>query len=135
MSKDAWLHALRSDPSPLFKEQLGARLGMHEPAGDTRPDWSRRALVAAAAAVVDLVLISVPAVRASVAQFVSLFRVVHFVPVPIESSRLDRLEAEHLDIGAVIGEHVEVVQDPGPPVTVGALAEAATAAGITPAVP
>ena len=26
MSKDAWLHALRSDPSPLFKEQLRARL-------------------------------------------------------------------------------------------------------------
>jgi hypothetical protein len=87
MGKDAWLHALRIDPSPLFKEQLGARLRVHEPAGDTHPDWSRRALVAVAAAVVGLVLISVPAVRASVAQFVSLFRVVHFVPVPIESSR------------------------------------------------
>ena len=24
MSKDAWLHALRSDPSPRFKEQLRA---------------------------------------------------------------------------------------------------------------
>jgi hypothetical protein len=32
MRKDAWLHALRSDPSPLFKEQLRARLRAHEPA-------------------------------------------------------------------------------------------------------
>ena len=31
MSNEAWLHALRSDPSPLFKEQLHARLRGNEP--------------------------------------------------------------------------------------------------------
>ena len=97
--------------------------------------WPRRALVAAAAVVVMAVLLSVPAVRASVAQFMSLFRVVHFVAVPVDSSRLDRLKAENLEIGTLIGEHVEVVQDPGPPVSVVSMADAAAAAGMTLAVP
>ena len=85
--------------------------------------------------VVVAALLSVPGVRASVAQFVSLFRVVHFVAVPVDSSRLDRLKAEHLEIGTLIGEHVEVVQDPGPPVSVASVADAAAAAGMTLAVP
>lgn len=135
MSKDAWLHALRSDPSPLFKEQLRARLRADEPATGTRHDWPRRALVPAFAVVLVAVLVSVPGVRASVAQFLSLFRVVHFVPVAVDANRLDRLEAESLEIGALIGEHVEVVQDPGPPVNVASLADAAAAAGMTLAVP
>jgi hypothetical protein len=150
MSTDAWLHALRTEPSPLFREQLRARLratepasldsargGLSEPRGpsDTGHRWPRRALLAAAAVVALAVLITVPGVRASVAQFVSLFRVVHFVPVPVDASRLDRLQAEHLEIGALIGEHVEVVQDPGPPVRVASLEDAAAAAGMTLAVP
>ena len=32
MSSDAWLRALRSDPSPLFKAQLRERLRAQEPA-------------------------------------------------------------------------------------------------------
>jgi hypothetical protein len=143
MSKDAWLHGLRTDPSPLFKEQLRARLRAHEPAGDTRHepagdtrrDWPRRVLVAAAAVVVMSVLVTVPAVRASVARFISLFRVVHFVAVPVDESRVERLKAENLEIGALIGEHVEVVQDPGPPVSVGSIADASAAAGMRLAVP
>ena len=135
MNKDAWLHALRTDPTPLFKEQLRARLLAHEPEGNTRPAWPQRALVAAGAVVAVALLISVPGVRASVAQFISLFRVVHFVPVAVDSSRLDRLKAEHLEIGALIGEHVEVVQDPGPPLNMASLADAGAAAGMPLAVP
>ena len=95
MSKDAWLHALRSDPSPLFKEQLRERLRTDEPTAGARHDWSRPVACRCRRGRWSSVssLISVPAVRASVAQFVSLFRVVHFVAVPVESSRLDRLEA------------------------------------------
>jgi hypothetical protein len=135
MSKDAWLHALRSDPSPLFTEQLRARLRAQEPARETRHDWPRHALAAAVTVVVVAVLLSVPSVRASVVQFVSLFRVVNVVAVPVDPSRLDRLKAEHLEIGALIGEHVEVVQDPGPPVSMASLDDAAAAAGMTLALP
>jgi hypothetical protein len=135
MSKDAWLDALRSDPSPVFTEQLRARLRAQETPSETPHDWPRRALIPAIAVVVVAVLISVPGVRASVVQFVSLFRVVNFVPVPVDTSRLDRLRAENLDIGSLIGEHAEVVKDPGPPVSVASLDQAATAAGMTLALP
>src|SRR6185436_11332569 len=102
MSEDTWLHALRSDPSPLFKAQLRERLRAQEPAAETRRDWPRHALVAAAAVITVAVLISVPGVRASVAQFVSLFRVINVVGVPVDSNHLDRLKAEDLQIGALI---------------------------------
>jgi hypothetical protein len=135
MSTDAWLHALRSDPSPHFKEQLRARLRAQELPVVTRHDWPRRALVPALAVVTLAILIAVPGVRASVAQFLSLFRVVHIVAVPVSEGRLDRLAAENLEIGAVIGEHVEIVHDPGPPVSVLSFADAASAAGMTLALP
>ena len=135
MSHDAWIGALRSDPSPLFKAELRERLRAQEPAAATRRDWPRRALLAAAAVIVVAVLISVPGVRASVAQFVSLFRVINVVAVPVDSSRIDRLKAEQLEIGALIGEHVQVVQDPGAPVNVASFADAAAAAGMPLATP
>jgi hypothetical protein len=132
MSSDTWLHALRSDPSPLFKAQLRERLRAQEPAPlDTRRDWPRHALVAAGAVMVVAVLISVPGVRASVAQFVSLFRVINVVGVPVDSSHIDRLKAEQLEIGTLIGEHVQVLQDPGAPLNVASFAEASAAAGMT----
>jgi hypothetical protein len=134
-SNDAWLHLLRSDPSPLFKAQLRERLRAQDPAVETRREWPRRGLVAAAAVIVVGALLSVPGVRASVAQFVSLFRVINVVAVPVDSSRMDRLEAEDLQIGALIGEHVQVVQDPGAPVDVASLADAESAAGMTLATP
>jgi hypothetical protein len=136
MTNEAWLRALRTDPSPLFKAELRERLRAQEAAPlDTRRDWPRRALVAAAAVLVVGVLIWVPGVRASVAQFVSLVRVINVVAVPVDSSRIERLKADDLQIGALIGEHVQVVQDPGPPLDVPSLAEAAAAAGMTLATP
>jgi RNA polymerase sigma-70 factor (ECF subfamily) len=52
MSEEAWLHALRSDPSPLFKEQLRARLRAEdELTGDTCREWPQRALIATPIAV------------------------------------------------------------------------------------
>jgi hypothetical protein len=135
MSKDAWLDALRSDPSPVFKEQLRARLRAHETTDDASRNWPRRALVPAFALVMLALLVSVPGVRASVAQFLSLFRVVHIVPVAVDANRLDRLKAENLDLGGLIGEHIEVLKDPGAPVNVASLDEAAATAGMTLALP
>lgn len=131
----AWLHALRSDPSPVFKEALRARLRAEEPARDIRREWPRRGLLAAAAVAAIALAFAVPGVRASVAHFVSLFRVVNLVVVPVDSNHLDRLEAEELEIGGLIGEHVEIVRAPGPPVSVGSLAEAEVAAGMRLALP
>ncbi len=135
MTNDAWLHALRGDPSPAFKAQLRERLRAQEPAADARRAWPRRALVAAAAVLAVTALISVPAVRASVAQFVSLFRVVNVVGVAMDPSRLDRLQADDLQLDTLIGDHVQVLQDPGAPVDVLSLADAGAASGMTLATP
>lgn len=156
MSNDAWLHAFRSDPAREFADHLRARLRAQDAApldsapspsedssaprdrrdpDDVRPGWSRRALIAAAAVVAVAVMISVPGVRASVAEFVSLFRVDQVVAVPVDSGRLDRLRAEHLDLQTLIGEQSQVVEDPGPPVAVGSLVEAANTSGMTLALP
>jgi hypothetical protein len=135
MTEDTWLEALRTEPSSQFEGRLRARLRAQEPPPEVRRPWLRQARLAAAAAVVLAVLTAVPAVRASVLQFVSLFRVVNYVPVRVDPARLDRLAAEHLDVGALIGEHVDVVKDPGPPVSVPALADAAAASGMTLALP
>jgi hypothetical protein len=135
MTNDSWLHALRSDPSPGFKSHLRERLRAQETPVQTGRHLPVRALMAAAAVVGVAALISVPAVRASAAQFLSLFRVVHLVGVPVDSSRLDRLQAEQLEIGRLIGEHVEVVVDGGAPRPVQSLDEAAATAGTTLALP
>lgn len=105
--------------------------------GSSRTDraWYRRALVPAAAVITVALVTSVPAARGAVGQFLSLFRVVHFVPVAVDANRLDRLQAKNLEIGALIGEHVEILQDPGPPVVVPSLADAETAAGMALALP
>jgi len=135
MTNEQWLHALRSDPPQAFKEQLRARLRALEPAVDTHREWPRRALMAAAAVVVMIVVTAVPAVRASVAQFVALFRVVNFVAVPVDMNRLARLKAENLNVDALIGEHVEIVKAPGDPVKMASVEEAAAFAGMTVATP
>jgi hypothetical protein len=150
MSNETWLHACRSEPSPQFADQLQARLRAQEPvridvvhtdvrrslwpAGIDRA-WLRRALVPAAAVVLCAVLLAVPGVRASVAEFVSLFRVSQVVAVPVDSRALDRLRAEHLDLETLIGQQVEVLEDPGPPLAVGSLVDAAAAANMTLALP
>ena len=135
MSNDARLDALRTNPSPLFTARLRERLRAQEHAVEDKPDWLRRALVPALAVVAVALVVSVPAVRASASQFLSLFRVVNFVPVPVDANRLSRLQADNLEIGTLIGEHIEVVQDPGPPTRMASVADAAAAAGMTLALP
>jgi hypothetical protein len=133
---DGWLQTLRSDPSPVFKAELRERLRAQEPSRDAgRAGWPRRALMVSVAVAGMIVLATVPALRASVAQFVSLFRVINVVAVPVDGSRLDRLQATDLEIGALIGKHVQVVEDPGAPLPVKTLADAAAAANMTLATP
>jgi hypothetical protein len=135
MNNDSWLYSLRTEPSPHFKERLRARLRGGEPVRETRREWPRRALMAVAAMALFAAVLTVPGVRTAVAQFVSLFRVVNFVAVPVDASRIQRLKAEQLDLGALIGEHVQVVRDPGPPAPVASLEGAAALAGMTVMVP
>jgi hypothetical protein len=127
--EETWLYALRREPPAPFKDQLRQRLRQDQPAAT--PWWSHRQIatlllgVALAAA-----LLAVPAVRASAASLLSWFRVVNFAAVPVDRNRFDVLESQGLDIKALIGEHVQVLQDPGDPVAVASVAQAGAVAGI-----
>lgn len=132
---DIWIHSLRGEPTAEFKEHLARRLRDEEAAAQTPAPSHRRLVLIAAAVVLLSALLAVPGVRASAVQFLSLFRVVNFVAVQMQPSRLDSLKAQDLEIGKLIGEHVQVLADPGPPFAVGSLDEAAKIAGMPIAVP
>ena len=67
--------------------------------------------------------------RASAQSFLALFRVVNFVAVPVDENRLARLAAENLDPPHLIGEQLQVLEDPGPPTAVASPEQAGAAAG------
>ena len=136
MQSDRWLHALRADPSPVFTAQLRNRLRAEEPiVGAGGGAWRRPTMLVAAAAVVVAIVTSVPTLRAAVVRFASLFRVVNVIGVPVASNHLDRLKADDLQIDTLIGDHVQVVEDPGPPVSQPSIEAASAAAGMTLATP
>lgn len=132
---DVWLNSLRGEPTAEFSDRLRRRLRDDEKAAQAPATSHRRLFLIAAAAMLLSALLAVPGVRASAAQFLSLFRVVNFVAVQVQPSRLDSLKAQDLAIEKLIGEHVQVLADPGPPFAVGSLDEAAKIAGMPIAVP
>src|SRR5688500_10238298 len=134
---DDFLTGLQQQPSPEFAERLRGQLKAQpiEAAPPVRP-WLRSPLLRAAAAVVVVgVLFSVPQVRASARAFLSLFRVVNFVAVPVQEGRENEVEEAvaslGLDIPRLIGSQVQILADGGPPVTVVSPEAAASIAGMS----
>jgi len=134
--EDTQFDSLRSDPAPAFAARLKASLGEREA---TRPKagWPRLRAVAAPVVLVAVIagLLSVPSVRASAQSFLALFRVVNFVAVPVDESRIAMLESQNLDPPHLIGQQVQVLEDPGPPIGVVSPEQASAAAGFTVKVP
>jgi hypothetical protein len=134
--EDTQLNSLRRDPSPGFAERLQTSLREHE-ASRSGTAWPRMKAVAASGIVVAGIvgLLSVPSVRASAQSFLALFRVVNFVAVPVDESRIAILESENLDPPHLIGEQVQVLEDPGPPTAAVSPEQAGAAAGFAVKVP
>lgn len=129
---DTQLNGLRREPSPAFAARLQASLHEHD-ASPSRIEWSRLRSIAVPVLIILAIvgLLSVPAVRASAQSFLALFRVVNFVAVPVDESRMARLAAENLDPPHLIGEQMQVLEDPGPPTAVASPEQAGAAAGFT----
>jgi hypothetical protein len=131
---DARLDALRAEPTADFAERLRTTLRRHELAATPRQRWPFVRIAASAAAVaVMAALFSVPAVRASAQSFLSLFRVVNVVAVPVDVRRMDTLK--QLDLPRLIGDSVQLVRDGGSPVPMPSLEQAGATAGFTVHVP
>jgi hypothetical protein len=134
--EDTQLDSLRRDPSPAFAARLQASLRQQD-ASRSKAAWPRMKTVAAPVIVVAIVagLLSVPSVRASAQSFLALFRVVNFVAVPVDEGRIALLESENLDPPHLIGEQIQVLEEPGPPIGVVSPEQAGVAAGFTVKVP
>lgn len=129
---DELLSALRREPPPDFAARLKASLQ----ATDVTEHAERRhwplGRIAASLAVVAITgsLLTVPAVRASARSFLAKFRVVNFVAIEVDERRVAELRSEGLDLPDMLGEHVQILQDPGPPVAAVSPEQAGAAAGI-----
>ena len=125
---DTTLNALRAEPPAAFADRLRASLQRVEVAAAPRRRWPvGKIALTAATVVVMAALLNVPAVRASAQSFLSLFRVVNVVAVPVDVRRMDTLK--QLDLPRLVGESVQLVQDGGPPVPMPSLEQAEAAAG------
>ena len=123
-------NALKKEPQGEWVESLRLRLRHEETTNDISPRWPYWRWAAVATSLLVLAgLLQVPAVRASAQSFLSLFRVVNFVAVPVDPDRFRALNDSHLDLERLIGEHVQILEDPGTPQTVASPEEAAAIAG------
>ena len=129
---DNFLHDMRADPPPDFEERLRATL-RSQTAVDRIGNLARwpvlRIGAVAASGVFAVLLFLLPSVRASAQAFLDLFRVVNFTAVPIDETRIAQLNDRGIDIAQIIGDHVDVVTDPGPPQRFLSVEAAGAAAG------
>jgi hypothetical protein len=130
------LYTLRQQPDETFARTLRERLRRSDAALPVRRSWPLRRLAIAAAAIIVIgALSSVPGVRAYADSFLSLFRVVNFVAVPVSSRNAVTLTSEQLNLPRLLSEHVQVLQEPGDPVTVASPIAASGSVGFTVAQP
>jgi hypothetical protein len=123
------LLALRRDPSPEFASRLRATLGRDAAPVSASPHrGGRKAVIWSAVAVAIALSFTLPAVRASAQSFLSLFRVVNFVAVRVEPGRAAAIQ--QLDLEQLIGDRIQVVKDPGEPLPMTSVEQAAAAAGL-----
>jgi hypothetical protein len=130
------LNSLRQDPSPDFADRLRVSLREQERSTSATSRWPLKALAASCVAVAPIVvLLSVPSVRASAQSFLALFRVVNFVAVPVDDARLDVLESKQLDPAHLVGDRLEILEDPGVPTAAVSPEQAGAMAGFGVRVP
>jgi hypothetical protein len=134
---DTILGTLRAEPSAAFAAALRARLHQQSPSRRAPVrSWPLVRIAAGAAAMAATVLIfTVPVVRASAIQFLAIFRAVNFVPVPVDANRVADLTGGTIDLPRLIGEHVQVLEDSGPPIPVVSIDAASQSAGFDVRVP
>lgn len=129
---DTQLSALRREPSPEFAGRLKERLdAAGVPIAAKRARWPLAGIAASIVVVAATgALFTVPTVRASARSLLAKFRVVNFVVVEVGESRVSELRATELDLPDLVGRHVQILQEPTPPVPAVSPEQAGDVAGI-----
>jgi hypothetical protein len=111
---DEFLSRLREEPGPAFAAGLEARLREIDADDEGRRARSRlrrrRALVGALALGLVAAALALPPVRAAALGFLDLFRVQRFAAAPVDTERLARLEKSGIDLKALVGDQLEVIE-------------------------
>lgn len=130
----------REDPRPEFANELYERISRADAAPATsgtifgRVRWAPIASAAALVLGVSTLVVS-PTARAAAQDLLDMFRVKRFAAISIDPARIEQLRNGRVDIQALLGDSVEVVKDPGPPVAVGSTREASERTGLPLLVP
>ncbi|MBI4752144.1 MAG: hypothetical protein HY774_26960 [Acidobacteria bacterium] len=128
---DEFLNQFREEPRPEFAQDLYARLQTQKASTTSRGVWKWSPLLAAASLAVVMVLaLNVPTVRAIAQNFLDLFRVKKFAAVSIDIDRLKQLKEANLDFRSLLTSDGSVSARPTPPQHVATPEAAAQLAGI-----
>jgi hypothetical protein len=131
---EEFLQGLREEPRPEFARRLALRLDELEatereratrPLARLRPLAAGGFLVAVLAAAFTL-----PPVRAAAREFLDLFRIQRVAAVPFDAERLARLDQSGVDLKALVGSQVEVIDPAAPPEPVDNAEAAAALVGV-----
>ncbi len=108
------LYCLRRTPPEEFVRRLQASLPLQDAMGPVGPRRPGKLVAIAAGAMVVAGAFSIPAVRATAQAFLDLFRVVHFVGVPLDREATQRLLGTDLNLPQLLGDQIQWLQKPQP---------------------
>jgi hypothetical protein len=129
MMNDDFLYTLRDSPDAAFAERLRDRLRQQPVESTGLRAWPVRRVFAGGVIIAAItVLFSLPAVRTSAQSFLAMFREVNFVAIPVDN-RVIGITGQQLDLTRLLSERVQVIQEPGLPVSVLSVDAAAQSAG------
>lgn len=137
---DQFLKNYRQSPRAEFARQLQDKLN-GETRMQTQKTWRQSlrrwspAFVAAAILLALVLVVSLPPTRALAQDFLDLFRVKKFATITIDPARMKQLDNLNVDTEKLFADNVQVLQEPGKPVQVASVEEAAQRAGFNVAVP
>lgn len=137
---DQFLKNYRQSPRAEFARQLQDKLN-GETRMQTQTTWRQSlrrwspAFVAAAILLALVLVVSLPPTRALAQDFLDLFRVKKFATITIDPARMKQLDNLNVDTEKLFADNVQVLQEPGKPVQVTSVKEAAQRAGFNVAVP
>lgn len=132
---DDFLSRFREQPQPDFAAGLERRLREIDAAQEERAARPLARLRPALAGILTLAAIAaafaLPAVRAAAREFLDLFRVQRFAAVPVDTERLSRLRQSGVDLKALVGGQVEVIEAAVEPAPAESPDQAGALAGLT----
>lgn len=138
---DQFLKQYREPPRPEFARQLqdkleGGTMNVTKPKTwrQNLMRWSP-ALLAAVILVAAVMVLTLPPAGALAQDFLNLFRVRKFATISIDPARVQQLNDLNIDTEKLLADNVQVIKEPGKPVTVGSVQEASERAGFKVAVP